>query len=274
VTSSPARGAATAPDPQSQHDPRGIFLNRVGIRRVVLPLAIGGWDGESRILPVETTASVSLPADKRGIHMSRMLELFGSLAQPLAPASLADLLASLCRSQSAEEAELVLDFQWFIARPAPVSGKAATLAIPTRYFGTLQPSGLEVGYQLQVPVTTLCPCSRDISSYGAHSQRGWITARIAWKCREPDMPAMAAPCDVAAALLDCGSAPIYPLLKRDDERAVTMQAYENPAFVEDVARRSCLALRALPAIGHFTLEVCNEESIHTHDAFARYDSGT
>lgn len=261
-----------APDPQSQLDPRGIFLSRVGIRRVVLPLAMSGWNGESRLLPVDVTASVSLSGDKRGIHMSRIIECIGSWAEPIAPASTPRLLEMLCKGQHAKGGALTMDFNWFITRSAPVSGKTTSLAISTRYFSTLEPSGVEFGYQLKVPVTTLCPCSRDISSYGAHSQRGWITVHLGWQCQAENIPPIAAPSDVTASLMDCGSAPIYPLLKREDERAVTMQAYENPAFVEDVVRRSCLALRLLPGISRFTLEVCNEESIHTHDAFARYDS--
>ena len=118
---------------------------------------------------------------------------------------------------------------------------------------------------MNVPVTTLCPCSRDISDYGAHSQRGWIEATLGWHGTAAAVP----PETIVTNLGECGSAPIYPVLKRSDERALTMQAYDNPAFVEDLARNAVLALRDLECVEDFSLEIRNEESIHTHDAVAR-----
>lgn len=117
---------------------------------------------------------------------------------------------------------------------------------------------------MRIPVTTLCPCSRAISDYGAHSQRGWITVAIEWPSGVPIVP----PGEVYEKLQQAGSAPIYPLLKRTDERHVTMLAYEQPAFVEDTARRAALSLREDSRIPGFRIEVRNEESIHTHDAIA------
>ena len=117
---------------------------------------------------------------------------------------------------------------------------------------------------VRTPITTLCPCSLAISDYGAHSQRGWVKVRIEWS----DTDEIVSPQEVYEKLQKAGSAPIYPLLKRADERHVTMLAYEQPAFVEDTARRAALILQKDPRISNFDLDIRNEESIHTHDAIA------
>ena len=121
-----------------------------------------------------------------------------------------------------------------------------------------------MGYTLKIPVTTLCPCSREISDYGAHSQRGWVKVKIEWD----SVDAWVSPQEIYEKLQYAGSAPIYPLLKRADERHVTMLAYKQPAFVEDTIRKAAMILKAESLIKRFELNVCNEESIHTHDAVA------
>ena len=202
--------------------------------------------------------------------MSRLIENLHAWDQPLAPSTLEAFLTHLRQQQGSAQAEMTCAFVWFTKQTTPQSQRPAVQGIETTWHATqTEHDGTTIGYTLRVPVTTLCPCSREISDYGAHSQRSWISLRTEWP---GGSRLIVPPALLYAALSQCGSAPIYSLLKRPDERHVTMQAYENPAFVEDVARRAALALRSEPRIRCFRLEVRNEESIHTHDAIATVTS--
>jgi GTP cyclohydrolase I len=259
-------------DPQAEIDTRGIFLNTVGIDRVIYPARISGWEEDASIeqrSQATFSLSVSLNAEKRGIHMSRLIEVLHAWEQPHSLVYLPYFLTQLRKQQGATYAEMSCNFHWFAIRPAPQTKFEACQALETTWHAKQsenEPTTL--GYTLRVPVTTLCPCSKEISDYGAHSQRSWITVKIEWQ----DGDRYVAPAGVFEILSQCASAPIYPLLKRADERHVTMQAYENPGFVEDVARRAAHALNACPDIADFHLHIRNEESIHTHDAIATYHS--
>jgi GTP cyclohydrolase FolE2 len=255
---------ATA-DPQNTSDPRGVSIDSVGIDRVMAPLLIAGWSCEEapRELPCRISCSVSLASGNRGIHMSRMVETISAWREAVTPDTLPRLLQVLADSQGSTSAEIRVAFTWFQKRQSPVSRISAPQAIETLYWAELPSS--RHGFRVNVPVTTLCPCSRDISDYGAHSQRGWIGATLGWHGTAAAVP----PETIVTNLGECGSAPIYPVLKRSDERAVTMQAYDNPVFVEDLARNALIALRDLECVEDFSLEIRNEESIHTHDAVAR-----
>jgi GTP cyclohydrolase I len=254
-------------DPQSSPDTRGIALEQVGISRVRYPVVIAGWETDSAVQQrVEGVfdLTVSLAAESRGIHMSRLIETLHEWRQPLAPDSLQSFLGELRRKQGAASAEMSCAFTWFVNRPAPRTGRPAWQGIETIWQAAQSAMGGSGGYTLRIPVTTLCPCSRAISDYGAHSQRGWITVKIDWQDNASFVP----PKEIFDKLQHAGSAPIYPLLKRSDERHVTMQAYEQPAFVEDTARRAALLLREDPRVPCFRIDARNEESIHTHDAIA------
>jgi len=258
-------------DPQSTEDTRGIALDHVGISRVRYPVVIAGWETDpSRQQQVEGLfdLTVSLTARNRGIHMSRLIETLHHWPQPLTPQSLPTFLEALRQQQGAVSAEMTCAFTWFVSRSAPQTGRPAWQGIETTWHANHSSQGGSTGYTLCIPVTTLCPCSRAISDYGAHSQRGWITVKIEWQ----DSTRIVPPQEVFDKLQHAGSAPIYPLLKRPDERHVTMQAYEQPAFVEDTARRAAMMLREDPRIPCFRIEVRNEESIHTHDAIASVTS--
>jgi GTP cyclohydrolase I len=255
-------------DPQSEVDPHGVGIDHVGISRVRYPILISGWEasqGRQEIKEGTFSLKVSLAADKRGIHMSRLLESINHWEKPLSPASMPDLLTEIRAQQGSATAELTCAFMWFIQRPAPQTERPAWQGIETTYHGRQNAQGKSVtGYTLRIPVTTLCPCSREISDYGAHSQRGWVQVKIEWR----DGQEIVSPQEVFDKLQHAGSAPIYPLLKRADERHVTMLAYEQPCFVEDTIRRAALYLKEDNRIPNFQLDICNEESIHTHDAIA------
>ena len=254
-------------DPQSSEDTRGIPLEKVGISRVRYPINISGWETNgTRQREVEALfdLTVSLASGNRGIHMSRLIEALHRWKKPLCTTSLQDFLEDIRQQQGAECAEMSCAFTWFVDRPAPQTDHPAWQGIETIWHATRNAQGGRSGYTLRIPVTTLCPCSRAISDYGAHSQRGWITVKIEWQIGD----AMVPPEEIFEKLQYAGSAPIYPLLKRPDERHVTMQAYEQPAFVEDTARKAALLLREDSRISFYRIEVRNEESIHTHDAIA------
>jgi GTP cyclohydrolase FolE2 len=181
--------------------------------------------------------------------MSRMVETISAWREAVTPDTLPRLLQVLADSQGSTSAEIRVAFTWFQKRQSPVSRISAPQAIETLYWAELPSS--RHGFRVNVPVTTLCPCSRDISDYGAHSQRGWIGATLGWHGTAAAVP----PETIVTNLGECGSAPIYPVL--------------NPVFVEDLARNALIALRDLECVEDFSLEIRNEESIHTHDAVAR-----
>ena len=252
-------------DPQSENDTRGIALNTVGINKVKYPVLISGWKPNTeKEVDGLFSLQVSLASDKRGIHMSRLLEHLHHWETPLSPTTLSAFLTKMREEQGAEFASMSCQFTWYVNRPTPETGRNAWQGIETTWQASQNTSSNTTGYTLRIPVTTLCPCSRDISDYGAHSQRGWITVQLEWSEGEK----VVSPEEIYNKLESAGSAPIYPLLKRADERHVTMKAYDNPAFVEDTIRQAAEILQSDPRIKRFQLDVCNEESIHTHDAVA------
>ncbi|MEM9444714.1 MAG: GTP cyclohydrolase FolE2 [Verrucomicrobiota bacterium] len=265
--STPFNETSAQTDPQSGEDSRGIPLQEVGISRVRYPIMIDGWEtntGRQREVEGLFDLTVSLAAQNRGVHMSRLIQSLHQWEEPLSPASLQSFLEDMRYQQKATSASMSCAFTWFVNRPAPKTQHPAWLGIQTTWHASQNEHSSNSGYTLCVPVTTLCPCSREISDYGAHSQRGWITVMIKWQHNNHIVP----PEEIFEKLQHAGSAAIYPLLKRPDERHVTMEAYEQPAFVEDVARRTVLLLREDSRISEFRIEVRNEESIHTHDAIA------
>ena len=221
-------------DVQNREDSRGIAIQRVGVKELRLPFLIKKQTGGYQQVLARISFTVSLPMEFKGTHMSRFLEI-------LLPWS---------------------------EKQAPVSGRVSLLDVDASFTGRKQRGAsmlFELG--LAMPFTSLCPCSKEISAYGAHNQRS--IARVRLRYRE------GVPCiyieELAVLLEQQGSAPIYPLLKRADEKYVTEEAYENPKFVEDILRDTVLALRRLPGLAYFSLECENEESIHRHNAFAAHE---
>lgn len=259
--------SSPAADPQNDIQSENFSLDWVGIDHVRLPLCLAGWENGSDpvIYDCEAELSVSLAAGPRGIHMSRLLEVMNDQSDPIRLADLSALLESHRQRQDCGNVFLSLAFYHYVQRNAPVTGLPARQAIRTVWKAMVKNDAIETGYELYIPVTTLCPCSRDISDYGAHSQRGWIQVTLSWVQGEEPV----APAAVYEALAGQGSAPIYPLLKRADERLVTMQAYDRPSFIEDLTRNTARVLKTLNGVKRFSLLCRNEESIHTHDAIAR-----
>ena len=256
-------------DVQNREDGRGIAIQRVGVKEVRLPFLIKKQAGGYQQVLARIAFTVSLPMEFKGTHMSRFLEILLPWSEkPLAEEEMDAMLTEALDRLHAEAAEVSLAFTYFLEKKAPVSGRASLLDVDASFTGRKrrgEPMQFELG--LAMPFTSLCPCSKEISAYGAHNQRS--TARVRLRYHE------GVPCiyieELAELLERQGSAPIYPLLKRADEKYVTEAAYENPKFVEDILRDTVLALRALPGLAYFSLACENEESIHSHNAFAAHE---
>jgi len=247
-------------DIQSSADIRNIPIDRVGVRKVKYPIFIRKREGGLQQTVGEFTLTVDLPKEFKGTHMSRFLEVLGEHNHDISAETIPDILANLQHRLNAETAHLEVKFQYFREKAAPVTKKVGMMGYECGFIasrGDTEDSVLMV----VVPVTTLCPCSKEIADYGAHNQRGYVTARI----RTSELVWIEEVIDMIEAT---GSAPLYPVLKRPDEKFVTEQAYNNPRFVEDMVREVSVAFDAHPLILSYEIEVENHESIHDHNAYA------
>lgn len=258
------------PDTQSAADERHLAIQRVGIKdiRYPLQLTVAG--------AVQTTAAlwsldVALPAEKKGTHMSRFVAWLDALAlsgEPLDAATLRRLHAAMLDKLGAQEGRIEAAFSFFLRKRAPVSGVQSLLDYQGRWIAETRDGVTRVHAEVAVPVKSLCPCSKEISDYGAHNQRSLVTIRaevldgallpIGWQ-------------ELVRYAEDQASSEIWPLLKRPDEKWVTEHAYQNPKFVEDLVRDVALALNADARIGRYRVDVENFESIHNHSAYARIE---
>lgn len=261
------------PDVQAAYDGRGIELEEVGIDRIAYPIAVLEPDGSQQRTVAEAELVVALAADVRGTHMSRFVEVLEEFHDRISAGGVAAMADELRDRLSARTARVGLKFPLFFAREAPVTGEVARMRVDCWIDGRSSEPRTTVRLGVGVPITSLCPCSKEVSDYGAHSQRGRVEITVELKRQGVTVPDL-----WANELLDVvdssGSAPIYPLLKRVDERYVTMRAYDKPAFVEDVARDVAIALRSDERITRYDICVANEESIHDHRAVARVRGGT
>ena len=256
-------------DVQSQTDARGIVIQHVGIKDAHLPFLIKTKDGGFQSVLARITFTVELPAAFKGTHMSRFQEILLPWSQkPLAEPEMDAMLGEALEKLDAQAAEVELAFKYFVETKAPVSGLASLLDLDCTFTGRKRAKGpMAFTLGVNVPFTSLCPCSKEISDYGAHNQRSVCRVRVRFA---PGHECILIE-DLAALVQAQGSAPIYPLLKRVDEKYVTEQAYDHPKFVEDILRDNVLALRQLDGIAWFAVACENFESIHNHNAFARHE---
>jgi len=258
------------PDTQSAPDERHLAIQRVGVKDVRYPLAL-------RVAgAVQSTAAlwsldVALPAEKKGTHMSRFVAWLDALAtsgEPLDAASLRQRHAAMLDKLGAQEGRIEAAFSFFLRKRAPVSGLQSLLDYQGRWIAETRAGVTSVWAEVAVPVKSLCPCSKEISDYGAHNQRSMVTLRV--ELPPPGQPALEWH-ELVRFAEDAASCEIWPMLKRADEKWVTERAYENPKFVEDLVRDVALALNADPRVGRYRVDVENFESIHNHSAYARIE---
>jgi GTP cyclohydrolase I len=248
-------------DVQSTPDDRGIPLRQVGIKGLRYPLVV--WDRDARRQSTVGTfkMTVDLPKAYKGTHMSRFLTALEKYNGDISLETMPELVEDLRNRLDAETAHVRVDFPYFIRREAPVSKETSRLEVNAWFVGDAGERDAKFVLGVEVPVMTLCPCSKAISAYGAHCQRSRV--RISIRFRELVWLE-----EVVAWADASGSAPIFPLLKREDEKWVTEHSYENPVFVEDLVRNVATRLRADARIEWFYVEAENEESIHAHNAYA------
>ena len=260
--------ALPIPDTQSERDERHLAIQRVGVKGVRYPLKVR-VAGQVQQTAADWTLDVALPAEKKGTHMSRFVAWLNDLdarSDALDAQSLRAGLEDMLQRLGAEEGRIEAAFTFFIKKRAPVSGVASFLDYQGRWVAQRVASRTEIWCEVAVPVKSLCPCSKEISDYGAHNQRSQVTIRaqvlqaLAWE-------------DLVRFAEESASSEIWPLLKRPDEKWITERAYENPKFVEDLVRDVALRLNAEPGIGAYSVDVENFESIHNHSAFARIERG-
>jgi GTP cyclohydrolase IB len=258
-------------DVQAQPDLRGIALNEVGVRGLRHPILVLDRERAKQQTVADVSMSVSLPAHVKGTHLSRFVEVLGEHAGEVTMHTIPSILAALRHRLDAGQARIQVDFPYFLERTAPITGARALMDFQCQFTGEADDQGCQFTLTVRVPVTSVCPCSKAISDYGAHNQRGHITISV----RTGDDPGGEPQLVWIEELVDLAersaSAPVYPLLKRPDERHVTMLAYDNPVFVEDMVRSVAGGLRTDPRVAWFAVEATNDESIHNHAAFAKVE---
>ena len=260
-------------DVQNTEDDRGIAIDQVGVCDLMYPITVLDRENQKQQCAATLSLSVSLPHHFKGTHMSRFLEVLaqhqGEFTMRTVPAILHDLKKRL----DAKSAHIEVSFPYFLQRKAPVSGLSAPMNYQCTFVGDSNGESDDFLMRVCVPIGTLCPCSKEISDYGAHNQRGYLTISLRTRKRDDgtwDFLWIEEIVDIAEK---SGSVPIYPLLKRSDERHVTRQAYDNPVFVEDVVRNAATQLKTDLRINWFEVRAVNHESIHNHSAFAVVKSG-
>ncbi|MCH7904288.1 MAG: GTP cyclohydrolase I FolE2 [Armatimonadetes bacterium] len=248
------------PDVQKTEDLRNIPIDKVGVRKVRFPIEVLDRADERQHTIGNFTLTVDLPSHFKGTHMSRFLEVLGEHGREISVHALPNLLQTLKERLHAESAHLEVRFPFFMSKAAPVTGKKGMMEYECGFDAEIN-SAYEVVMVLRVPVTTLCPCSKEIADRGAHNQRGWVTVRV----RTNDHVWLEEIIETIEAAASCA---LYPVLKRPDEKWVTEKAYDNPRFVEDMVREIALAFDADGRYDSYEIEVENEESIHAHNAYA------
>lgn len=260
---------STLSDVAAGFDERGITIQQVGVTGVALPVRIRRKCGGHDTVLARVSLAVDLHHETRGTHMSRFMAILNHWReQPISYAEVGAILSETREKLFADVAYLDLAFKYFIAKTAPVSGIESLMDYDIRFRGRQDAQEYQFTLAADVPVTALCPCSKEISRYGAHNQRAVISCAVALHAGQ-----MLWIEDLVSLLEAQGSAPLYPLLKREDEKYVTESAYEHPKFVEDILRDVVTTLRAHPRVHGFRARVDSMESIHNHNAYAAQNEG-
>ena len=248
------------PDVQSGNDRREIAIQRVGVKSLTHPVLVKTARG-SQPSVASVDMYVGLPADQKGTHMSRFVDVLHCHTEPLSMGAINTLLRKMLERLDARAGRIEIRLPFFVSKTAPVSGVESLMDYQLTFAVDADGETTRFTQRVVVPVTSLCPCSKKVSDYGAHNQRAHITitAELADEIAIEDQIRIAE---------DASSCEIWGLLKRPDEKYVTERAYNNPKFVEDVVRDVALALNADPRILAYSVEAENFESIHNHSAYA------
>lgn len=251
-------------DIQNLKDERNVDIQKVGIKHLELPLIIQRKNNSNQVVCAKAKVNVSLPKAYKGTHMSRFVEVLTEWRNKnLLGVDIKGCLEEIIHRLDAKSGELEFTFKYFIDKKSPVTNLSSPMSFDCLFKGQINESGYKFILGVEVPVTTLCPCSKEISDNGAHNQRAFIRIRISY---DEDKHIWIE--DLINMVESCASCPVYPLLKREDEKFVTEKAYANPKFVEDVLRDVVVKLRQDEIINEFEVECEAFESIHNHSAWA------
>jgi GTP cyclohydrolase I len=262
--SAPLKAPKTGPaiaDVQSTADARHIAIDKVGIKDIRHPVLVKDRSQGVQHTVASFNMYVELPHNFKGTHMSRFVEILNAHDMEISVESFKDMLAETSKRLEANVGHIEMTFPYFINKSAPVSGVKALMDYQVTFLGEIRNSQDRMTIKVVVPVTSLCPCSKEISKYGAHNQRSHVTVSVrtntfVWIEDLIDLVEKQASCE------------LYGLLKRPDEKFVTERAYENPKFVEDMVRDVAARLNADERIEAYVVESENFESIHNHSAYA------
>ncbi len=251
-------------DIQNLRDTRNVDIQKVGIKNLELPLIIQRKNSSNQVVSAQARVNVSLPKDYKGTHMSRFVEVLNEWrTKNLLGVDIKGCLEKIIENLDAQSGELEFNFKYFLEKKSPVTHLPAVMSYDCLFEGRISENNYKFILGVRVPVTTLCPCSKEISDNGAHNQRAFIAVKVSY---DEDKHIWLE--DLIDMIESCASCPVYPLLKREDEKFVTEKAWDNPKFVEDVLRDVVVKLRENEIVKEFEVECEAFESIHNHSAWA------
>lgn len=248
-------------DIQNETDQRNISIDRVGIKDISYPITLQDRVNGKQDTVAKINMYVQLPHNFKGTHMSRFIEILNNHRNFINIDSVKEILNEMLEKLDSEEAHLDMTFPYFVNKTAPVSGQAALMDYNCNFTGTAANGEKDFILSVVVPVMSLCPCSKEISKYGAHNQRSHVTIKVKYT-------KMVWIEEIIEIAEQSASSPIYALLKREDEKYITEHSYNNPVFVEDIVRNVAEKLLKDDRITWFEVSSENFESIHNHSAFA------
>jgi GTP cyclohydrolase I len=253
-------------DKQSERDHRELRIDKVGVRNLRFPIQVRDKAHSIQNTVATIGMFVDLPKEFKGTHMSRFIEVLNAHGSVIHVENINEILRALQKKLHAATSHLEIEFPYFMVKRAPASGGEGVMDYTARFDATACGPDIDFVLTVKANVTTLCPCSKAIARYGAHNQRGLVTVAI--RMRKSVWIE-----DLIAVIESSASSELYALLKRQDEKAVTERAYENPVFVEDLVRNVALQLNAQPQVKWYRVEAENFESIHNHNAYACIEKG-
>jgi GTP cyclohydrolase I len=253
--------AVCMPDVQSSADTRQIAINKVGIKSIRHPVRVADKSGGVQHTIATFNMYVFLPHNFKGTHMSRFIEILNTREREISVENFEGMLRQMVERLEAESGYIEMTFPYFVNKSAPVSGVQSLLDYEVTFIGQIEKGKYTHITKVLVPVTSLCPCSKKISDYGAHNQRSHVTVTA-------ETNGFLWIEDLVRKVEEQASCELFGLLKRPDEKYVTERAYDNPKFVEDIVRDVAAAMNAEPLIDAYVVEAENFESIHNHSAYA------
>jgi GTP cyclohydrolase I len=253
--------AGELPDTQSSADTRHLPIDRVGIKDIRHPVVVKDRAGHEQHTVARFNMYVGLPENFKGTHMSRFVEILNKHEYEISVESFRRMVTETAEALNAHNGHVEMTFPYFITKSAPISGVKSLLDYEVTFSGEIKDGAMSTGVKVVVPVTSLCPCSKSISDYGAHNQRSHVTVNV----RIRDFVWIEELIDMIEKVASCE---LYGLLKRPDEKYVTERAFDNPKFVEDMVRDVAVQLNADDRIAAYIVESENFESIHNHSAYA------